>query len=122
MTTAMFTTAQYMQWQDRWLPKHLLDDAEDLCEVKIDEDNAGEIVTIGTEPIITPSSFMTFEQIVAGVRLCNAIKLHFIEKEKPAPAPAQIHFRRGVRTRSHREIGRLTSRYGRTKKTNRRHY
>ncbi len=122
MTTSMFTFAELMKWQPRWLPMNLLGDD---CEMKENEDidyidDTGDIVTIGTEPITTPFSFMTFEQIVAGSTLMHALKQHFIEKEKPAPA--QIRFRRGVRTRSHKEIGRLTSRYGRTKKLNRKHY
>ncbi len=123
MTTLMLSTGEDMQWQPRWLPMDLLGDDYEMKEDDIDcIVDTSDTVTIGTEPIITPASVMTFEQIVMGAKLCNAVKQYFLEKEKPAPAQAQNHFRRGVRTRSHREIGRLTSRYGRTKKSNRKHY
>lgn len=85
-----------MEWEMRWLPSYFYEDAEDedkaglpvpmlserypwvlqeyVCEVAFEE------ITIGLEPIVTPSSHMTFEQICLATKLTSAIKLYHLEK------------------------------------------
>ena len=84
-----------MQWEMRWLPSYFYkDDDEDEAEwemrwlppyfYKDDDKEAfeeeGVIITIGSEPIVTPSSYMTFEQICLAARLTSAIKRYHLEK------------------------------------------
>ena len=83
-----------MQWEMRWLPSYFYkDDDEDEAEwemrwlppyfYKDDNELAFEeegVITIGLEPIVTPSSYMTFEQICLAARLTSAIKGYHLEK------------------------------------------
>ena len=84
-----------MQWEMRWLPSYFYkDDDEDEAEWEMrwlppyfyKDDNElafeeeGVIITIGLEPIVTPSSYMTFEQICLAARLTSAIKGYHLEK------------------------------------------
>jgi hypothetical protein len=85
-----------MQWEMRWLPSYFYkDDDEDEAEWEMrwlppyfykddKEEEAfeeeGVIITIGSEPIVTPSSYMTFEQICLAARLTSAIKRYHLEK------------------------------------------
>lgn len=83
-----------MQWEMRWLPSYFYDDDEDEAEWEMrwlppyfykDDDELvleeeGVIITIGSEPIVTPSSYMTFEQICLAASLTSAIKRYHLEK------------------------------------------
>jgi hypothetical protein len=83
-----------MKWEMRWLPSYFYRDEEEyemrwlqpyFYEDDKDKDvllEAEDEITIGSEPIITPSSYMTFEQICLAVKLTSAIKIYHLEKAK----------------------------------------
>ena len=85
-----------MKWEMRWLPSYFYRDEEEeeyetrwlqpyFYEADKSKDvllEAEDEITIGSEPIITPSSYMTFEQICIAAKLTSAIKIYHLEKAK----------------------------------------
>ena len=95
-----------MKWEMRWLPSYFYRDEDDEeyvygCDKPKDVALEEDEITIGSEPIITPSSYMTFEQICIAAKLTSAIKIYHLEKaNKESSVKICVKKRRSASARS----------------------
>ena len=104
-----------MKWEMRWLPSYFYrDEEEEAYEMRwlqpyfYEDDKSKDVlleeedeITIGSEPIITPSSYMTFEQICIAAKLRSALKIYHLEKaEKESSVKICVKKRRSASARA----------------------
>lgn len=104
-----------MKWEMRWLPSYFYrDEEEEAYEMRrlqpyfYEDDKSKDVlleeedeITIGSEPIITPSSYMTFEQICIAAKLTSALKIYHLEKaEKESSVKICVKKRRSASARA----------------------